>query len=1268
MKHIIFGTAFKKHKKALIAGGLFLSIFAVSAGSAYFVLPQTVIRETEKSENVDIIEDHKMTGRERFISNLANSAANGISINANKMLFEFDGKEEIVVNEDTSETTIAHSNLIDAAGTTIDLALSSISLHGINLAITAPISYSDASARVHKRGLHASMIDSQIYLNLFDQGEDEQGEWINRAWDFKYKVDARAYDVTENESKVIDPVTGGVQQYEYGDLDWLIEDIFSILSEGGIDLSLQGWLDGLTSASSNESAAEPASNSEGGISTDAIMDSMEDMIETTHEGNPYFIWNLPLGNMNLSLGMRSNDEFTFTGIDLPALYDYTQDEDGTAHDFVLKENPAWEIQEGMRLTVQADVTDFEEGHLEGWSHSLIPGDYNDYKDLRNSRFLLESVAKYVAHPKFGLDIDLDLGYSSDGKAGDRTHVKKDPSSDSMRIGVYADADLDGRKFNGVNAKLSLMKMAESEPGELERVAGHDVNVAYLYDHQNKEGNGYLDIDREYFKAHTTKTYLDEFYAEVLNDAFSGSSTEEKAEGQNDMNQIQSVLKTLGLSLDSIMESDFLRDLKNGVYVSALDFIKSFRNDDNLIEIVLTLAPIGLEGEVTLTLKGTENKISDLLAIDISGIKFASFTLNGSIKTRDFQELPTVSSFEGLGYDDLSHLKGIGEQVTDIVHEKAFSADLGVTLGESETPDLSVDGGLNFAFDDDYKQGKVDLRVHQNLTDKIVSDHRLAVDLRDSYKTVALSYGSSDDASSLDTMPEDAIYSKLSLDAFTEAGEDGTNLLGRLLGSVTSLDDRFSRLTASFAKQAAPSLLSRVTGGEVSALLEKSDILKTADVHADNGDTLVVINGDAIGMDSDIAIAIKYQAGSETKEGGIEALHIDMNLGGKDLNVALDNIAPMEKEGRSATDFQNFENVESFHDIGFVSELAEYAVGALTLGTSAAEDENGNKIVSGISYYGLQGDLAVAIGPHTLKLGLFDAYASVEGAETKIYANLEGLPVIRGVNGPDSDIYFRPNEGEGVRNAEIYYYANGIDPKGQALLTRDSSYGRVRNVRDAVRLEGEQFTDGLIGWLGRYSLGIVDQLLDGESSSAAPKGRMVARRAGILGNEALRIETVLHKIQKTTQNGIDTYTISVDLGALLGIPVLGDASVSLMGQTVHNGDSTYKTLTGINIHADGRVKGSSNSLKLASVDVDLYLNNIVNGAMVNVWDLPQNAAYAANFVGQVPDTGILSEVSKGLLYDLHDLSFANPDSKETALYGYNYVGKSSAKPGNHYIGL
>lgn len=1249
MKHL-FGIAHKSHRRALMAAGIFTSIFAVSAGSAYFVLPQTVIRENDKSEPAEIIEDHQMTGKERFISNLANSAANGISINADKLLFEFDGKEELVSN-DNGTSSVSHSNRIDASGTTIDLALSSLSLHGINLAITAPIDYSDVGNRVHKRGLHASMIDSQIYLNLFDRDEDQ----INQKWDFKYKVDARAYDMQEGDEKLIDPITGGVQRYEYGQLDWLIEDIFSILSEGDIDLSLEGWLGNLTS-SSEETSTEEASSS--GFSTDDIMASMENMIETTHEGNPYFIWNLPLGSMNLQLGMRSDADLNFSGVDLPALYDYVQDEDGTAHDFVLKENPAWEIQDGMRLSVSASIHDFEEGHLDGWTTSLVPGDVTQYKDLMNSRYLLESIAKYVAHPQFGLDVALDIGYATEGKEGDRTHAKKETHSDSMRLALSADADLDGRKFHGVNASLSLEKMGENET----RIAGHDLNVAYLYDQESKQGDGYLDINRDYFKAHTTKTYLDEFYTEVLKDAFSGSSTSEKAEGENDMNQIQAVLNKLGLSIDAIMDSEFLNDLKNGVYVSAVDFIKSFRNDDNLIEIVLTLAPLGLEGEITLQLRGTE-KASELLAISIDNIRFASFSLKGTIKTRDFEALPTVASYEGLGYDDLSHLKGIGQQVTDIIHEKAFSASMNVALQGEEKTELSVDGDIAFAFADEVKQGKVDLRLNQALTDKIVPNHRVALDLADEFQTVAFAYESSADAEALDTVLEDAIKAKMSLGSFTEVTEEGTSLLERLGAQILSLDDRFSRLTASFAKEGASSLLSRVTGGEVSALLEKTDLLKTADIHDENGDTLVVINGASIGMENDITVRVQYAPNTEAAEGGIQALSIGMSIGEKDLAISLGDIQAESVENPSKT-FANFENTEDFHDISFVSELAEYAIGSLTLGTTADEDGN----VSGISYYGLEGDLAVAIGPHELKLGLFDAYASVEGAETKIYANLQDLPVIRGVNGPDSDIYFRPNEAEGLRNSEIYYYANGIDPKGQALLTRDSSYGRVRNVRDAVRLDGEQFTGDLFGWLGRYSLGIVDSLLDGESEeSPTPKAR-IQKRAGILGNEALRIETIVHGLSKRTEQGSDIYTISLDLGGLLGIPVLGDASISLRGSTVHNDAGSFKTLTGLNVHADGAVKGESSSMRLASVDVDLYLNNIKDGYMENVWEYADNANYATNFVGDVADSGILDEASKGLLYDLLDGVFSNPDGKETQLFGYNYVGRSGVKASNLYKGI
>ena len=1247
-------------RKAMIAAGLFFAVFGVSAASAYMIVPQTVIRESENSGDLpSIVDDHQMTGRERFISNLANSAANGMSITADKLVFEFDGKEEVIAGENNVNTVVSHTNRLDASGTSIDLMLSSLSLHGINLAVTAPVVYSDAGNNAHHRGLHASMIDSHIYLNLFDEGINA----ANPAWNFKYTVDASAYDEKNGDNVIIDPVTGGIKQYEYGELDWLIEDILAILSDGGIDVSLQGWLDGLLGGTSEEETAGPVASSEdtsSGISTDAIMSSMENMIETTHEGNPYFIWNLPLGSMNLELGMRSNDEFALTGIDLPARYAYSPNGEDDGYDFTLKENPTWEIQEGMRLSAQATIKDFDEEH-DGWNQTLIPGDVSQYKELKDSLSLFRSVASYVAHPQFGVDVALDLGYSSEGKAGDRTHLKKEASSDSMRIALSADADLDERKFHGVSATASIEKMALNENNELYRKAGHDINLTYLYDQEEKKGDGYLDINQDYFKAHTTKVYLDEFYAEVLSDVFSGSSTEEKAEGSNTLNQVQEVLNTLGLSIDSILDSDFMKDFNNGVYVAAVDFIKSIRNDNNLIEVVLTLDPIGLEGEIVLSLRGTENR-SDLLSIEIQGIRFASFTLNGLIKTRDFEALPTVASYEGKGYDDLCHLKGIGEQVTDIVHEKAFEANLGVSVGE----DLAIDGDLAFAFTDEVKQGKVDLRLEQKLTDLIVPHHRLAIDLRDGYKTVAIGYGSGKDAEALETLPSDAVKASLSLNAFTDVAEDGTSLLSRLFGSVMSFDDRFGRLTASFAKEGATSLLSRVTGGEISALLEKTDLLKTADIHDSNGDTLVVINGSALGMENDITVRIGYAANSESAEGGIASLGIAMKLGEKDIEVTLDEIKAVAVNEQTQKDFANFAE-EEFHDISYVAELAEYAVGTLSLGTVAAEDEEGHKTVSGISYYGIEGDLAVVIGPHTLRLGLFDAYASVEGAETKIYANLGNLPVIRGVNGPDSDIYFRPNEAEGVRSSSIYYYANGIDPKGEALLTRDSSYGRVRNVRDAVRLDGEQFTGDLLGWLGRYSLGIVDGLLDGEAKKApAAPGRHY--RAGILGNEALRIETVLNGFTKSTNAGVDIYTISVNLGALLGIPVLGEANISLIGQTVHNDNGSFKTLTGVNVHAEGVANANASSMKLASVDVDLRLNNIHNGVMENVWEYPHNADYAKYFVKDVADDGVLTDASTGLLYSLVDAQFQNPDEGETDIYGHNYVGKDIAKACNLYLGL
>ena len=1237
--------------KKVGTAAMFVAVFGLTACTAFFMLPQTVITEREKQGTpAGQEEDYVLTGRERFIGNLASSAASGLAIDLDELVFTAEGKQ-------------GHENRIDASGATLDFALSSLSLHGVNFALNAPITYSDALNNPHRRSVNASMIDGTIYVDLEDLD--------NHSWDFKYKVDVKAKDMVDgNNEKVTDPVTGGIKQYEYGDLDFLIEDVFEILSEGGLDISLEGWLDKL-SGGSEESSSEPSSS---GIDTDAIMDSMSGMVETTHEGKPYFIWKLPLGNMTLDLGMRADEDYKFAGVDLPSLYDYSEElvEEEVVYNAIPNPNTSWEIQEGLNLSVHASIADFFEARHD-WSY-LVPEDASNYKNLMNSRYFLESIAKYVANPQFGVDVELDLGHSSPAKEGDRTHLAKEASSDSMRIALTADADLSERKFHGVQGQLSIQKLEESVIK-----ARHDVNVAYLYDQQEKEGDGYLDINGELFKAHTTKTYLSEFYSSIIEGAFSSGSTQEQAEGENTLNQIREVLNKIGFSIDAIVESDLLKDISNGVYVSALDIIESIDTvqlrDDNenftgesALSVRLTLAPIGLEGHVTLTLRGRANH-ADLLDLRFEGIKFASFTLDGSIKTRAFQQLKAKEEY--VGYDDLSHLKGIGEQVTGIVNNHSFRANLGVNLShedeiEGTVNDLALNGDLRFAFADALKSGAIELGVEQNLTDKIAAHHKVNVDLRDDFSTVAFGYGSGNQE--LTALPEEAIKAKLSLGDLTDG-------LSGVLSSVTSLDDRFGRLSASLASETAPSLLGRITSGEYSALLEKTGLLSQADLHDAEGNTVIAVNKSALGLDEDLVVKVHY-LDEQDKEGGIDYLSVDVPLSDKSLQITFGGIESVELEetvGESTqlkegieNEFATFssEQVESMKDISFLGRFLDYTVGTLTLGTAAGEDGN----VSGTSYYGIAGDLSVDLGVHNLSLGLFDAYASVEGAETKIYANLEGIPVIRGVNAPDSDIYFRPNEAEGVRNSEIYYYANGIDPKGEALLTRDSSYGKVRNVRDVVRLDGEQFTGDPLGWLGRYSLGINDELLSTKSNTM---GRH--HRAGLLGDEPLRIETVINHFSETILDNGASYTLSVDLGKLVGIPLLGNAEITFTGRDITGNDASFKTLTGINIHADASAKAanSGKSMRLVAVDVDLYLNNIKrdldsgNYFMENVWDDGyETSSYGQNFIASVTEEG---NVTGGIMFDLPDSTFVDI-GEETMAYSHNFVGQASINPSNLYLGI
>ena len=64
------------------------------------------------------------------------------------------------------------------------------------------------------------------------------------------------------------------------------------------------------------------------------------------------------------------------------------------------------------------------------------------------------------------------------------------------------------------------------------------------------------------------------------------------------------------------------------------------------------------------------------------------------------------------------------------------------------------------------------------------------------------------------------------------------------------------------------------------------------------------------------------------------------------------------------------------------------------------------------------------------------------------------------------------------------------------------------------------------------------------------------------------------------------------------------------------------------------------------------------------------SYEGGLLGEyiADENGGLDEEETGLLFSFPDCVFSNAEGAETQMYGYNFVGKDEAKPGNYFLGL
>ena len=1252
----------KKLKTATTIGAFGL-VFAASAATAFFVIPQnvTVIDLRDHSTPSEPV----LSFREKFVNNLAEGATAGLHVEINDLKFDhyYTGEN---AKEGHNTITVDPEN-----PATLDFALEELNLHGVNFALTAPVIYSNNGTDAKYRDIHASLVNDNLYLNLADRGNADSvgGERSEGgSWDFKYKISTAAYE-TEIDGNSEDPTTRGTYQYEYGKLDWLIADILEILSDGGISVSFEGWLDKLTGSVSVEEEEEEASTSS--IDTDEILTSLNEMVNIGGEDNTaYFIWNLKLGDKSIKLGLGGNENAVLDHVDLPAKFD----ENG--HPL---ENPVWHIQDGMDLSLSADIGGklVNNGEDIDWA-STIYGNPEEYRDLADSAALFRNIAKVVAKPEIGLTADLEIGHRKEAKEGSRTVMKKSSVDEAALL--HLDANIDAfkvdeegnkkRALEGIDANITIDKKRE----EGEEFKGHRIGVAYLEEENGYQG--YLNVN-DVLKAKTSKTYLDEFYTNVLKDAFSGSSEEKM-----DLSSITKLLGTLGDEIDRIMNSSLLKGIEDGTFVSVLDLISLIKGEDNLITIELGLSPLGLSGSVILKVSGRND--SSLLSITLKDIELASISLNGEIKTSEFEAPKEPEYGSDKEYESLSHLKGLGGQIKAIADDKSFKASLNGNLYKENGVDhaLEIGGGLAFDFAKEgegevtTKEGKVDLSL-THFADTYVQDHNIKLGLQDDMKKIGFSYDSLSKSgkATVSQKFEKGIEGLIDLNAAKEVfSEDNGFSLDFLLDFVRG-DDRFSRLGASIMGEASSSLLSDILDGRYFDLLTYRGILEDVSL---GEQTKVTISGDALGLDGiKIDLVLSYDSeqtyGGDEEGNGAEKGLSDLKVLVKKDNVNKFDLTISDIDTLGEASAEAFSSFEGFTDFTPLASMGNELLNTLTMGV--VENNEGN--LAGVSYYGLEGSVDLMVAGYGLNVYGFTLDASVEGAETKLMADFSNLPVIRGLNGPDDAHYFRPNELEGKRDSKIYYYANGVDPDGELLLTRDSSYGRIKDVKDAVRIDGKDYNGDFLNWVLGYTLG-VDESLFAKKENEEPEEPEVNNEEEAEPKKGLFDEKGIHVADcfngfftKDLTNG-RSYTISLDLGALLGIGVIGNADLTFTSTDLHSASGfDARCLTGLeaNVYADATAANDGSKLRFAEADVTIGLTNFdADGLISEVNGL--GSEYANLFVKDVNDNGIIDAEAKGDLYDLVN-GFQSDDKNNPyySLYGYNYIGLDEIPAGrNLYLGI
>lgn len=303
-------------------------------------------------------------------------------------------------------------------GAKLDIAISSLSLHGLSLNVFAPLVYGGRTIE-----LDASLYKDNLALKLY--AKDKPTDVLLR-----FKTDFAKSDVLDEDGNpVIDDLTGGILQYEYGSFDYIIDVILDAIG----------------------TKAEYSSVSDSGFDFSSILSSFETITPVMGLGEEYF-------EMTLSgqkIGFAGDGKSNLSRIDLPS------------------RTSASEYLELGQAKIKTSLTLSKQGCDFGLSK-----EESEYPDLVDSIDLIKRLAVLATDPQFGITTKgegLKITHHQDAYDGGGIGFPRPAIDEESLLSLSSSADMRGNKVNGLDIAAGLSTNGKTQALSL----SIDGETAYL---------------------------------------------------------------------------------------------------------------------------------------------------------------------------------------------------------------------------------------------------------------------------------------------------------------------------------------------------------------------------------------------------------------------------------------------------------------------------------------------------------------------------------------------------------------------------------------------------------------------------------------------------------------------------------------------------------------------------------------------------------------------------------------------------------------------